>query len=137
MISIGSVLKGPQLPGSPIDVSIMKATKAAVLLRGNFSFGSGMPAVHVVFYVPGSTGNPDWDGLRDSKYSQQQKLLMVQVSVPDFLVGSPESDDYAIDSLHGANAVAFEYFRQRNITFPLREAEELVSRIGERLKEHG
>ena len=107
--------------------------KIAAELRGNFEFGS-RPAVNVVFYVPGSLGSPDWDGLRDAKFSRQQQLLMVQVAVPENIVESANPEDFVIESLYGANAVAFEFFRQKNMDFPLAEAEQLVASIESRMK---
>jgi len=128
MISIGTVLKGPELAGSTIDRAIVAAAKAAKEVRGNFEFGS-MPAVNIVFHVPGSLGRPDWDGLVDTKYSKQKQLLLVQVAVPQEIVDSPTPEDFVVESLFGANAVAFEFFRQRNIVFPLADAEQLVTGI--------
>lgn len=128
MISIGSVLKGPELSGSPIDRAIMSATKATAKLRGKFEFGNS-PAINVVFYVPGSTGSLDWEGMRDSKFSRQQQLLMVQVAVPDKVVQSTTPSMFVVESLYGANAIAFEFFRQKGIQFPLADAEKLVSEI--------
>ncbi|QDU57916.1 hypothetical protein [Aeoliella mucimassa] len=132
MISLGSVLKGPELSGSQIDSAIMAATKAAAELRGEFKFGSS-PAVNVVFHVPGSTGSPDWDGLQNTKFSRQQQLLMVVVAVPENIVNSANPEDFVIKSLYGANAVAFEFFRQKDMDFPLVEAEQLVASIKARI----
>ncbi len=133
MISLGNVLKGPELSGSQVDRAIMAATKAAAELRGEFEFGSS-PAVNVVFHVPGSMGSPDWDGLRDATFSRQQQLLMVQVAVPESVVESANPEEFVIESLYGANAVAFEFFRQKNMDFPLAEAEKLVASIESRMK---
>ena len=133
MISIGCDLFGPELDKTPIDLALRVGMKIAAELRGNFEFGS-RPAVNVVFYVPGSLGSPDWDGLRDAKFSRQQQLLMVQVAVPENIVESANPEDFVIESLYGANAVAFEFFRQKNMDFPLAEAEQLVASIESRMK---
>ena len=37
--------------------------------------------------------------------------------------------DFVIRELHGANALAFEFYRQKKMEFPLAEAEQLVGRI--------
>jgi hypothetical protein len=134
MILVGIVFQGPELKHSRMDSALTAAMKAAQQLRGDFQVGD-CPAVNVVFYVPGSVDRPDWKGLRDAKYSAPQKLVMVQIAVPDHVVTSPNVSEYIVESLHGANAVAFEFFRQRNIEFPLREAEDLVRQIKDRLKE--
>jgi hypothetical protein len=47
------------------------------------------------------------------------------------MVESESALDYVIKELHGANALAFEFYRQKGIQFPLAEAEKLVTRIGE------
>ena len=49
------------------------------------------------------------------------------------MVESPDPLEYLILELQGANALAFEYFRQRGIDFPLRQAEALVQAIKERV----
>lgn len=133
MIALGGVFRGPELKGSLVDQTIKEVGKVATELRGDFEFGSG-PAVNVVFHVPGSLGSPDWDGLRDAKFSRQQQLLMVQVAVPENVVESENPEDFVIESLYGANAVAFEFFRQKNMDFPLAEAEQLVANIESRMK---
>ncbi|MAX38772.1 MAG: hypothetical protein CME33_19620 [Gimesia sp.] len=38
-----------------------------------------------------------------------------------------------IESLYGANAVAFEFFRQKNMNYPLEDAEKLVSNVEAKL----
>jgi hypothetical protein len=133
MISVGAVFRGEELRGSKIQVAITAAMKACPDFEKEFEVGS-FPAVNVVFHVPGSTGSPDWDGLRDAKFSRQQQLLMVQVAVPESVVESANPEDFVIESLYGANAVAFEFFRQKNMDFPLAEAEQLVASIESRMK---
>jgi len=133
MISIGSVLKGHELAGSPIDRAIVAAAKAAKELRGDFEFGR-MPAVNVVFHVPGNLGRPDWDGLRGAKFSKQSHLFMVQVAVPREIVDAQSCAAYVVESLFGANALAFEFFRRKKIAFPLADAERLVVGIESSLK---
>lgn len=136
MISIGSVLRGPELEGSQIYRLIGALIKAAAECSGSIECATG-PAINVVFHVPGSLGRPDWDGIRDAKFSRQRQLLMVQVAVPANMVESPALKDYLIRSLFGANAVAFEFFRQKGLPFPLAEAEKLVQRIKEKMEGSG
>lgn len=128
MISIGAVFRGPELRESRIDRAIKSAGKAAERLRGAFEFGSS-PAINVVFYVPGSIGRLDWEGMRDAKFSRQQQLLMIQVAVPEQIVQPTTPIMFVIESLHGANAVAFEFFRRKGMQFPLADAEKMVAEI--------
>jgi hypothetical protein len=132
MISIGSVLHGPELQDSLAHRLIAAVMRAAIRCRGTAEFAIG-PAINVVFYVPGSLGSPDWEGTRDAKFSRKRKLLMVQVAVPEALVDSPALKEYLVESLHSANHVAVEFFRQKGIDYPLADAESLVETIKERL----
>jgi len=134
MISIGAVFGGPELRDSAIDIAIRSAQKAIFDARGEFCSG-GIPSINVVFHVSGSLSKPDWDGLRDAKFSKKQLLLMVQVAVPEDMNYNDKVIDYVVKSLRGANAIAFEFYRQKNMDYPLREAEKLVSEIKERLIE--
>lgn len=128
MISIGAVYRGPELRDSHINRVISASMQSAMKIRSELESAS-RPSVNVIFYVPGSLGEPDWDGLREAKFSLRQKLLMVQVAVPQEVVDSATPEDYVIESLYGANAVAFEFFRQKQMQFPLAEAEQLVKSI--------
>jgi hypothetical protein len=130
MISIGCALRGPELRDSDADKAITAAAKAASELPGSFHFGS--PAIHVVFHVAGSLGSPDWDWLRDGTFSPDEQLLIVQVAVPKDIVMSKSIRVFVVESLRGANAVAFEFFHDRELQFPLAEAEGLVDRINEK-----
>ena len=129
MITIGGHHGGPELRGTPIERAITACMRAAIEARGSYVDGS-VPAVNVVFCTPGSiVGRPDWDHGRVAKYSAKSKLVLVQVAVPDDAVESNTALEFVIRELHGANALAFEFYRQKKIDFPLAEAEELVGRI--------
>jgi hypothetical protein len=131
MILIGAHHGGPELDGTPIDKAIMAAMRAAIEARGAYKEGS-VPAVNIVFCTPGSiVGRPDWDHGRVAKYSAKSKLVLVQVAVPQEVVASGAALDFVIAELHGANALAFEFYRQKGIQFPLAEAEQLVANIRE------
>jgi hypothetical protein len=132
MISIGSVLMGPEHQQSHAHSLVGVVMRAAEECRGSFKSDSS-PAVNVVFYVPGSLDSPDWEGIRDAKFSRKRQLLMVQVAVPSYLVSSPLLKQFLLESLHDANRVAFEFFRKKGLSFPLADAEALVERIRERM----
>jgi len=129
MILIGAHHGGPELRGTPIERAITAAMRAAIKARGSYVEGS-VAAVNVVFCTPGSiVGRPDWDHGRVAKYSAKSKLVLVQVAVPEDVVERETALDFVIRELHGANALAFEFYRQKKIEFPLADAEQLVGRI--------
>jgi hypothetical protein len=134
MIAIGAVYGEPEQKGSAIDQAISAAMRAAAKLRAPWEIGH-IPGVNVVFSVPGRLTSPDWEGLRDGKFSRKQQFLMIQVAVPREMVSSVETEDFIVESLHKANALALKVFHKKGIEFPLAQAHALVGRIENELKE--
>lgn len=99
-----------------------------VNLRGQFSVGS-VPAVNVVFFVPGSLQQPDFAEIRESTFSKKQKLLLIQVPLPVNAMSMEEVRAFVVTALHKANALAFHFYQDREMQFPLRQAEELVANL--------
>ena len=128
MITIGAVYSGPELEGGAFNKLISSVAKVATKVCGPSETFVG-PAVNVIFCVAGSLGKPDWDHGRITKYSPKRKLLLVQVAVPPEVVSSRSALDFVILELHGANALAFEFYRQKHMQYPLAEAEERVRQI--------
>lgn len=126
MISIGSVFKGPELRETVFSTALRKASKVLSEKRGPLLLGE-QPLVNVVFVVPGSFGIPDFKGIEYGQFSKKDRAVVVQVAVPPQIVHSETALAFIVQSLHGANAMAFEFFRQKGDEFRLRDAEELVS----------
>lgn len=133
MIGIGAVYGGPEASDSRIYDIINSITKVASNLTESFKFGSA-PAINIVFHVPGSLSKNEFEGIRDAKFSRKDKLLMVQISVPEEKLDAEDLLDFLILSMHQANAVAFHFFTDRGIDFPLAQAEELVKQVGKIVK---
>ncbi len=133
MITIGAIYSGPELEGGRFDRILSSAMRAAEVATASFEFGS-RPAVNVVFCVPGSLGHPDWQDLRVVRYSKRRKLLLIQAAVPEKVISGPAVLEYVVEALLGANALAFESYRQKGLDYPLPEANKLAREIGERAK---
>jgi hypothetical protein len=133
MISIGAVYRGPELKGSEINRLIMAINKALKEFRGQLKLGE-VPWVNAVFVVSGSLGAADFEGLKYGDYSKKDKGVVVQIAIPTKIVEGEGLVDFLVDSLHGANAMAFEFFRQKGEEFPLREAEGLVSSVAKKFQ---
>lgn len=132
MISIGAIYRGPELKGSLTNTAIMQLSKLLKEARGPAPLESE-PWVNVNFIVAGSLGQPDFDYLTYGEYSQRRKGIVVQVPVPDPGLDEERFKLFLIDSLHGANAMAFEFFRQKGQSFRLAAAEALVEATGRKL----
>jgi hypothetical protein len=133
MIYIGAEFFSPSVEASKGGRLIKAALRAAVDLRDPFEEGSA-PAINVIFSVPGRLGSCEWVGIRARRFTRKDKMLLIQIGVPDDLVFSPEFPAYLTRTLHAATAIAFETFRKKGLDFPLADAERLVQRICERLE---
>lgn len=133
MISIGAVYHGPELKGSEINLALMRVSKALNEFRGPLILGKA-PWLNAVFVVSGSLRKADFEYLEYGKYSLQDKGIVVQIPVSEMTIGKSNLTSFLVDSLHGANAMAFDYFRQRGESFSLLEAEKLVDQVAECLK---
>lgn len=130
MISIGAVYNGPELQGSEVNRLLMATSKVVKELRGTLG---ATPWVNAVFIVPGSLGESDLDYLTYGDYSKKDNAVVVQIPMPKKVAEGAEQAAFIVDALHGANAMAFEFFRQRGEDFPLRDAEELVRKVAARI----
>jgi hypothetical protein len=134
MISIGAVYHGPELQGCEVNQAIMAASKILKGFRGGLESIS-TPWVNAVFVVSGSLAQVDFQGLEYGEYSKENKGVVVKVAVPKKVIDGGDLRKFIIDSLHGANAMAFEFFRQKGEEFPLRDAENLVAKVEEEFQE--
>ncbi|GCB06755.1 hypothetical protein [Ralstonia sp. SET104] len=130
MISIGAVYLGPEHEGSEVHVTITSAIAILKELRGPGDVET--PLVNAVFVVKGSQGAPEFDY---PQYGEQSPTAVV-VQLPLNVTGlsGQQLIDEVIEGLRGANAMAFEYFRQRGEVFRLRDAEALVTQIATKLR---
>ncbi len=137
MIIISGRYRGPELRGSRIDEAIALAMKAMEEAREPEFTGSlgEIPHVNAVFVVEGSLGSADFDSIRLGPYSRQKKCVQVDIAVSTSDVRTKSLRDVLVQGLRGANAVAFHFFEDKGMKFALRDAEELVTRVGERLEE--
>jgi hypothetical protein len=134
MISIGNVYKGPEHQKSQSRKLLNNILNIVYSIKAEYYEGI-TPEANVVFFVPGSLGTPSWTGLRDGTFSRKKKLLMIQVAVPKELVDSPKLEAFALDSLRKANELALRVYHKKGFEYPLTQANELVDKVEQRLKE--
>jgi len=130
MISIGAVFHGPELKDSKIDLAILAASKIIKSHRGALD-SIKTPWVNAVFVVSGSMADVDFECLEFGDYSIENKGVVVKIPVPRKIRERDNLNELVTDSLRGANAMAFEFFRLKGEEFPLREAEALVTKVAD------
>ena len=135
MIGIGTVYRGPEHRDSRIGNALRKANSVIARLRPKDFRDGRVPWVNAVFVVAGSLGEPEFDDVRVGHFGKEDKGLVVEIAVPLSIVKSRNLRDAIVLGLRGANAVAFHFFDEKGMEFPLRDAEALVTRVGEELGE--
>ena len=123
MISIGAHYGGPELRGGTLNLAIQRVAGAIKDLRIESEI-----RLNAIFYVPGSLTNKlPFDGLRYGHFSPSPPCVVVQVAVSDSAPDDPIP--LLLRDLRGCNAMAFEFYRQKGLSYPLAEAEALVDSI--------
>jgi hypothetical protein len=130
MISIGCILKGPELSSTLIAHRLMTAMRWVDHYRGEYPEGA-VPEVNIVFYVPGSLGDfPNMTEITAGRFSRKKKLLLVGVPVPRGMADSGGSVEFIIDTLRKATALAAEVFARKGAEpFDLNKANEIVEQV--------
>ena len=121
VLSIGSVVGGLTPANSAWRQGIRKLSQRVAEAR----FGSTSPLnVNVVFQVPGNMLTPDFEGVRTGTFSEEERLLMIQVALPE---EPPEDVDADLrDRLVAAVDEAEQWARRRRLTQNLAEVRRLV-----------
>ena len=118
MIYLGRVYGGPEICGSSVD----KAISGLVQLLGPQS--EGRPgSLDVVVHVPGSEFKPDFEGVRSGRFSKKERMLMVQIGLPQNLVSadSVEVQLSILGALRQAVRLGRARFEKAKIPYPEEE----------------
>lgn len=83
--------------------------------------------VDVVFHVSGEVVTTNFTGVRTGRYSASERLLSVQVAVPDRTSDDPEGEIKAL--LAQAIDTAESYARKKNLSEKLPELRQLISEL--------
>jgi hypothetical protein len=156
VITIGIQYGGPELNGSPIEQLLSATMKAVYKERGPWvgsdDFGPGdarpasgpyfekgsVPAVNVIFQVPGSLLGVKISSIQAGRFSRKQKMVLVEVPVSKDIVESGGSVQWVIDALHRANAIAADVFARKGAEpFDLDGANALVEKVRVELLRQG
>ncbi len=124
VLSIGSVVGGSTSTNRRWRDAIGELTRAVADARADVASPLN---VNVVFQVPGSVVQPDFEGTRTGRHSKADRLLLVQVALPDEVPDDP--DAYLRGALSEAIAEAEEWARRRSIASDLQALRELAARV--------
>jgi hypothetical protein len=129
MISIGAVLGGGELAQSQIKRAISDIT-AFFSGAEDGDFGS----LNIVFHVPGSLVKPDYVGVRTARFSKKQKMLMIQVAVPEELKELSDQMEFLLNSVRLGVKLARPVFARARIEYTAEAYLALVEQAAKRFK---
>ena len=125
---IGSILGGPEVSGTVVVTNIKKLACAAHSYQeSNVISSEGI--LDIVYHVPGTIVQPEFEGLRSGKFSQNQKMLMVQIAVPTIFEDERHLAQFLVESLREAIELAAPIFKSTKIAFAKEEYLQLVDAI--------
>jgi hypothetical protein len=120
MLFIGSVQGGPEVATALVGKAESRLMNVVDQVVGDFAIGS-TSALNIVFHIPGSMApNVGYDGLRDGKFSREEKLLTIQVAVPKEIAVCDDEEtilNFLFDSLRKANRIAAKYFKKKGMEY--------------------
>ncbi len=111
---VGAVLGGPEGRSSPVLAAIQLVSRLSDQVRDQ---ASEEPAIDLVFHVPGSLLKPPYQGLRTGRFSKKEKILMVQVSVPEGQVFASDPLPFILAAMRQSIDLAGPVFAKGKIPF--------------------
>lgn len=123
---LGSVVGGPEdIPAETLFGEI----SALIIAHRDKTPISTKAGLNIVFHFPGSICPVTFKGIRTAKFSRKQKLLMVQVAVPEEVAASNNADAFTLDSIREAIRLAKPIFEKAAIDFPMEDQLAFVDQI--------
>jgi hypothetical protein len=122
-LSLGSVVGGSTRANRAWRDAVRAVTEQVIDART----GVESPLnVNVVFQVPGNIITPDFSGVRTGGFSKPDKLLMVQVALPEEV--PPDAERYLRDAAHDALDEAERWANKRGIASDLASLRAILDR---------
>lgn len=129
---ISSVLGGPEVPGTPVDTIITQLAVACHAYQQAQAITSE-GSLDIVYHVPGSMVQPEFEGLRTAKFSKKEKTLMVQIAVPTLFENKQDLTKFLVEALREAIQLAKPVFRRTEVPFSHAEYLQLVDSIAKKV----
>lgn len=78
-------------------------------------------SLDLVFHVPGSITKPEHTGLRTGRFSKTERLLQIQIAVPEELMEAAGLRRVLVTAIRDAISLAESRFRRAGIAYPREE----------------
>ena len=125
---IGSVLGGSEVSGTPVDTIITRLARASHAYQQAYEIASE-GGLDIVYHVPGSMMQREFEELRTGKFSKKEKMLMVQISVPTLFENEQHLEKFLVEALREDIQLAKPIFKSAKIPFSQDEYLQLADSI--------
>lgn len=88
------------------------------------------PAVDVKFLLPGQLDKPAFSGMRMGGYTDRDRTLYFEASVPDHIVRSERAGDYVAQVMQDVVVNADQFFRENDLDFDRLKWQQFVNQLG-------
>jgi len=85
--------------------------------------------IDLVFHVPGSVRKPDYHGVRTGRFSRKERMLMIQVAVPEKELEGENPECFIFWAMREAVSMAAAKFKKANIPFSVTDHLALIDTV--------
>lgn len=129
-IYIGRVGYGPKLDRLPISRSIDTIRET---LRDELAEASDGPSIDIVVHIPGSLGEPDFDGIRTGRLARPEQMVQAEIAVPLEIASSSEPTGPLLEFIASAIVAGAADLARAGIPFDVDAHARAVRRTAARL----
>jgi hypothetical protein len=125
---IGGIFRGPELERS----RIYKVIGALTLAKDSAQPQVVNPTdgeLDLVYHVPGSLFKVDFQGIRTGRISKKERIMQVQMAVPEAALNAPNLLSILTDLLRQAVKVGSERLAKKEISFSQEDHLRLIDQI--------
>lgn len=115
-IYLSAVSGSRDLEGSAIDKAITAMAIRLTQLRGALK-GSNDVTIDLTLMLPGKTQKPDFDGMRMTRFSSDERALYIESAVPQQMLHSQHAERYVSALIQDAIDNAVLYFDEQGVPF--------------------
>ncbi len=127
-LSISLKTASAELGDSAITKAITQLASRVALSHRHGSLPSE-PALDVTFMLPGKLEKPAFSGMRMGGYEPMAKTLFFEIAVPEHILFSAQSHQYAAAALQDVVANAGDFFAEHELQFNALQWQQCVNRI--------
>ncbi len=125
---IGGIFGGPEAEGSEVFRTICALSQAKETAQTHFVKPTD-GELDLVFHVPGSMLSVPFEGIRTGRLSKKERIMQVQMAVPEAALKAPNLLAILTDLLRQAVKVGKQHLEKKQIDFQEEDHLRLIDHI--------